>query len=206
MNKYAQLLGVPTTYVFTDIYDLSVEGLKTVARPAIAVLLLFPVGKSEEAKFGEENASSGLYFIKQTISNACGTIGLIHALCNNTDKLCFDKERHLSKFYADTKDMTPEERSKYLEADSAFTETHDELAQQGQTAAPARDEKVDLHFVAFVHHNGGLYELDGRRAAPVHHGATTEDNLLEDSAEIVKKFMARDPDNLNFTVVALAKA
>jgi hypothetical protein len=30
--------------------------------------------------------------------------------------------------------------------------------------------------------------------------------LLEDTAEVVKKFMARDPDNLNFTVVALAKA
>jgi len=80
------------------------------------------------------------------------------------------------------------------------------VAQEGQTEAPPRDARVDLHFVAFVHHNGVLYELDGRRDGPVRHGPTTEDTLLEDSAEVVKKFMQRDPDNLSFTVVALAKA
>ena len=29
---------------------------------------------------------------------------------------------------------------------------------------------------------------------------------LQDTTEVVKKFMARDPESLNFTVVALAKA
>ena len=28
---------------------------------------------------------------------------------------------------------------------------------------------------------------------------------FQDTAEVVKKYMARDPDNLNFTVVALSK-
>lgn len=28
-----------------------------------------------------------MYFLKQTVSNSCGTIGLIHAVANNKDKL-----------------------------------------------------------------------------------------------------------------------
>jgi len=34
-----------------------------------------------------------------------------------------------------------------------------ERLQFGFIQAPARDERVDLHFVAFVHHKGSLYEL-----------------------------------------------
>ncbi len=45
-----------------------------------------------------------------------------------------------------------------------------EAAQQGATAAPAADEEVDLHFIAFVQREGSLYELDGRKAGPINHG------------------------------------
>jgi len=38
------------------------------------------------------------------------------------------------------------------------------------------------------------------------HGDTTPDSLLEDTALVVKEFMARDPTEVNFTVIALAKA
>lgn len=47
-----------------------------------------------------------------------------------------------------------------------------EAAQQGVTAAPSADEEVDLHFIAFVHRDGCLYELDGRKAGPINHGAS----------------------------------
>ena len=30
--------------------------------------------------------------------------------------------------------------------------------------------------------------------------------ISQDTAEVIKKFMARDPDSLNFTVVALSKS
>jgi len=208
MNKYIWKLGVSSEWSFVDVYDIGAEALQSIPRPVVATLLLYPTvlsPESESCLFGSEDQTSGLYFIKQTIGNACGTIGIIHALCNNDEKLGFDREKHLSKFFGDTKDLSPEERGKHLETDEAFGEAHDEVAQEGQTRAPSRDDHVDLHFVAFVHHKGTLYELDGRRNAPVSHGPTTEDTLLEDTAEVVKKFMARDPDNLNFTVVALAK-
>jgi ubiquitin carboxyl-terminal hydrolase L3 len=199
-------LGINDTWQFVDVYDLSADGLQTIPHPVVAALLLFPLAQSESQILGDVDPESGLYFIRQTIGNACGTIGIIHALCNNSEKLRFDADKHLSKFFGETKDLSPEERGKHLESDTTFGEVHEEVAQEGQTQAPPRDEKVDLHFVAFVHHKGTLYELDGRRDGPVNHGPTTEDSLLEDTAEVVKKFMARDPENLNFTVVALAKA
>jgi len=118
----------------------------------------------------------------------------------------YSAEKHLKKFLDSTKGMSPADRGTALEKDQAFGEAHEESAQEGQTQAPSRDEKVDLHFVAFVHQNGGLYELDGRKENPIRHGDTTEDTLLEDTALVVKKFMERDPENLNFTIVALAKA
>ena len=33
-----------------------------------------------------------MYFIRQSIGNACGTIGLIHALLNNANQLGFDSK------------------------------------------------------------------------------------------------------------------
>lgn len=45
--------------------------------------------------------------------------------------------------------------------------------------------------------------LDGRKPAPINHGATTPDSLLNDAARICKEYMERDPNEMRFTVVAL---
>ncbi len=207
MNKYVQALGVPPTWEFTDVYGFDQELLMMVPRPVIAVVLLYPItekAKSKEIGTVEENSS--LYFIKQTIGNACGTIGLIHAVLNNKDILGLSGDMVLPKFLEATKDMSPKERAEYLEKDLAFGAAHKESAQEGQTQAPSLDDEVKNHFVAFVNQAGTLYEFDGRKDGPVNHGETTADTLLEDAAAVVKKFMARDPDSLSFTVVALSKA
>ena len=47
-----------------------------------------------------------------------------------------------------------------LEVDVGISSAHEESAQGGQTEAPSRDKKVDLHFIALVENkDGGLYEL-----------------------------------------------
>ena len=62
---------------------------------------------------------------------------------------------------------------------------------------------MNLHFVALVHREGFLYELDGRRAGPVCHGPTTPATLLSDAAAVAKRFMEHSA-SLSFNMIALA--
>lgn len=208
MNKYVENLGVPGKWQFTDVFGLDVELLMMVPRPVAAVLLLYPLtDKAKATEIGSEEAGNkDMYFIKQTIGNACGTIGIIHSVLNNVERLELAGDKHLLKFLAATREMSPEERAQHLEEDSAFGAAHEDSAQEGQTEAPSLEDSVTGHFVAFVHNNGGLYEMDGRRSGPIRHGNTTPDTLIEDAALVIKQFIARDPDEMNFTVVALAQA
>lgn len=68
-------------------------------------------------------------------------------------------EGHLKTFLEATKNMDPDERATKLEEDHSLSNAHEESAAEGQTEAPDRDEKVDLHFIALVAKDGSLYEL-----------------------------------------------
>uniref|UniRef100_A0A4W4EGD7 Ubiquitin carboxyl-terminal hydrolase n=2 Tax=Electrophorus electricus TaxID=8005 RepID=A0A4W4EGD7_ELEEL len=215
MNQFLRQLGLVPTWQFGDVYGLDPELLSLVPRPVCAVLLLFPVTEKYESFRLEEESkikaqgrdvSSEVYFMRQTIGNACGTIGLIHAVANNQGHLEFEPDSPLKAFIMESSKMSPEEKAIFLEKDESIRVTHESSAQEGQTEAPSLDEKVDLHFIAFVNVGGQLYELDGRKPFPIVHGKTTENSFLEDAAEVCKKFMARDPQELRFTVVALSKA
>ena len=92
MTAYMEKLGMNTAqYSFCDVLSTEDWALEMVPRPVLAVLMLFPITEVEEehrhreaeriAKEGE-SVSSSVFFTKQTISNACGTIGLLHAAGN----------------------------------------------------------------------------------------------------------------------------
>lgn len=97
--------------------------------------------------------------------------------------------------------LSVEERGKLLEADASFTESHQLLALQGQTAAP--EEPVFHHFIALVNVGGRLLELDGRKSFPIEHGATSDETFVADSAAVCEAFIARDPDDVRFNVLAI---
>ncbi|XP_010902671.2 ubiquitin carboxyl-terminal hydrolase isozyme L3 isoform X2 [Esox lucius] len=212
---FLRQLGLLPTWQFGDVYGMDPDLLSMVPRPVCAILLLFPVTEQYESFRLEEEAaikaqgqkvSQDVYFMKQTIGNACGTIGLIHAVANNQHYLEFESDSPLKRFLAESSKLSPEDKATFLENDESIRVTHESSAQEGQTEAPSIDDKVDLHFIAFVNIGGDLYELDGRKPFPVIHGATSEESFLEDATEVCKKFMDRDPGELRFTVVALSKA
>ena len=148
-----------------------------------------------------------LFYMKQYVHNTCGTMALIHSVLNNLDVAEMKDGSVIKNFFDKANPLTPEERGKLFNADTAFVETHQALAAEGQTEAPASDAKVDKHFISFVNVGNELFELDGSlRDCPVSHGTTDADKFLTDAARICKEFMARDPKDPNFTIMAYAKA
>lgn len=211
MNNFLEHLGVPSVYGISDIVSLDDELLQLVPSPVLAVLLLFPVSdKYEEyCKTQEEIASSGdqavdpkVYFMFQTIRNACGTVALIHAVANCADQLDLRPDSIIKKFIDDTKSLSPKERAEFLETCNEISSAHESSAEQGQTEAPNLDDKCNLHFIALVQINSKLYELDGRKTSPILHGTTSQESFLRDAARVCKEYMQRDPENLNFTALS----
>jgi ubiquitin carboxyl-terminal hydrolase L3 len=86
-------LGVTEGEVqFCDVYGLDDELLAMVPQPVLAVIFLYPLtsvdDKVEEydpsatSTTGGKDLSKNVYFTKQTVGNACGTVGVIHAIGN----------------------------------------------------------------------------------------------------------------------------
>lgn len=228
MTKYMHKLGVPSDWEFHDVLGIDEDLLAMVPQPVSAVLLLFPITDASDA-FDEtqrktilekgQEVNKNVYFIKQTVGNACGTIGLIHAVANVKSQMSLEEGKFFAKFLAATADLTAEKRADALEANTDIEEEHQVIAADPNATSRVDDAEnvrenqnkfllppVNLHFICFLNVEGNLYELDGRKSFPINHGPTSADTLLHDSAKIVSQFMARDPEEIRFNIVALAKS
>ncbi|CAL1680412.1 unnamed protein product [Lasius platythorax] len=211
MTKFLHKLGVPKKWSIIDVYSFDSDLLAIIPRPVLAVVLLYPIPaktekteeEKEEVKDTKSDAPDSIYHMKQCISNACGTIALLHSVANNLDAIQLE-DGFLKTFLDQTKELSYTERGEHLENAQGIIDTHMESAQEGQTEAPAEDMEVYYHFVAFIHKDGSLYELDGRKPIPINHGSTTPETLLNDAVRICKEYMERDPTEVRFTAVALA--
>nr|XP_033802755.1 ubiquitin carboxyl-terminal hydrolase isozyme L1 isoform X1 [Geotrypetes seraphini] len=208
LNKVLAKLGVTGSWRFVDVLGLESESLRSVPSPVCALLLLFPLTpqhenfreKQIEGLKGQET-SPKIYFMKQTIGNSCGTVGLIHAVANN--KMELGDSSILKSFLAETSNISPEERASHLEKNEAIQAVHDAVAQEGQCRV---EDGVNFHFIVFINVDGSLYELDGRMPFPVKHGSTSENSLLQDAAKICSQFTSREKGEVRFSAVALSKA
>ncbi|KAJ3193866.1 Ubiquitin carboxyl-terminal hydrolase isozyme L3 [Irineochytrium annulatum] len=191
MNDYIKKLGVDTSkFAFTDVWGLDEDMLAYVPKPVAAVILLFPVTdkydmarKQEEERIrtSGQKVSPKVYFIKQTIANAY--------------------DGPLKRILERGANKTPEERAKLLEEDEDLAAVHAASSHEGQTAAPRLEDDVNLHFVAFAKVDGDIYEFDGNKIAPINHGPAGD--VMTGSAKVIKQFMDREPDEVQFTVIAL---
>lgn len=213
MNAYVERLGFPTSrFAFCDVFSTDDWAVEMVPRPVLAVMMLFPIKEVTERHKEEETAriardgqtvAEEVYYMRQYVGNACGTIGLLHAVGNNVATAPPADGSWLARFFDATRAMDAHGIASYLEEDDELEETHESTAQEGQSEVVM---DVNTHFVAFVEVGGHIYELDGRKEGPVNHGPSSAETLLADACRVVKGFMERDPEELRFTIMALAPA
>ncbi|XP_040567760.1 ubiquitin carboxyl-terminal hydrolase isozyme L3 [Lepeophtheirus salmonis] len=207
MNKFLYQCGMPKKWCVTDVLGLDETLLAMLSTPVLGIMLLYPL-RSDEAiqeSDGKYEDNPNVYFMKQTISNACGTVAMIHCIANNLDTIKVEGG-FLKSFLDQSMNKNAEERALILEHDENVCQSHDEVAREGQSAVPDRQDAVDYHFVALIQKDGVLYELDGRKSGPINRGTTSEDSFVVDAALVCKKYMERDPGNINFSVLALTSA
>jgi ubiquitin carboxyl-terminal hydrolase L3 len=98
MTRLVHDLGLSSRFGFVDVYSISDPDLLAfVPRPALALLLVFPVSESYENARLEEDANledwdkkgeeEDPMWFKQTIRNACGMMGVLHAVANGAREL-----------------------------------------------------------------------------------------------------------------------
>ncbi len=157
MNVYVEKMGLDISkYSFQDVYSTEDWALEMVSRPVVSVIMLYPIKEKTEKYSADEQAkidkdgqivSDNTYFMKQTVGNACGTVGILHAIGNARESLTIAKDSYLDKFFSNTDTMEADEIADYLEADDEIEEVHETAAAEGQSEQP--DEDVDTHFVCF---------------------------------------------------------
>jgi len=210
LTKFLRNGGVPEPWNMTDVFGLDPDLLGMVPQPVKALVLLFPMTDCSE-KFGEERAKelsvsdfpSDLFYTNQTVSNACGTVALLHAVGNNVKETGLKEDGVLSQFYKATAAMSPKEKARFMETCQDLADAHKKHAQEGNaTETPSLKDEVEHHFIAFVHHGGSLWELDGRKPLPLNCGPSKPEDLLQDAAKECQRYMKADPDNMKFSVMA----
>lgn len=208
MNQFLWGLGLPEEEAeCNDVYGLDDELLEMVPKPVLAVLFLYPLTAQSEAERVKDDSvqrdySNKLYFTRQTVGNACGTVGLLHAIGNVTSEIKLREDSFLDRFFKSTANMDPMERAIFLEKDREMEVAHSVAANAGETEAP---DIVDTHFICFSCVDGELYELDGRRSGPISHGPSSPSTLLQDAAKVIKGMIQKNPDSMNFNVIAVSK-
>ncbi|XP_059645708.1 ubiquitin carboxyl-terminal hydrolase 3 [Cornus florida] len=208
MNQYLWGLGLPENEAECyDVYGLDEELLEMVPKPVLAVLFLYPITpQSEEERIQQDGIrkeiSSKVYFMRQTVGNACGTVGLLHGVGNISSEIKLHEGSFLDRFFKSTASMDPMERAVFLERDREMEVAHSVAATAGDTEA---SDNVDTHFICFACVDGELFELDGRRSGPLSHGATSPSSFLQDAAKVIKGMIQKNPDSINFNVIAISK-
>lgn len=214
MNKYLHRLGVSERWKMVDVIGLEGDALNWVPRPVLAVVLLFPLSdeyeqhrRQQETEIMDKGtpAPKDVFHLKQVLSNVCGTIALVHSVANNTHHIELN-DGLLKSYLKDAQGLDASAKGALLENSTAILDAYKDVVNASGVGGQDPNETVNNHFVTFIHKDGSLFELDGRKSFPINHGPATPESLLEDAAKVCREFIAREPDNIGFNVVALVPA
>jgi ubiquitin carboxyl-terminal hydrolase L3 len=246
-NDFARRVGVQGGWAFADVLGLDDDLLSMVPSPCIAVILLFPVteqiARSEMARVraargaltqrGARAVSPSLFFMKQYVGNACGTVAAMHALVNNRQKLKFGADGPLAELVAADEGGSrgSEEEacdgaaspSSASSATSAGGGAHERAGQLGErfgasealmrasetaarlggTAAPERGVDADYHFITFVGGDDGNLYELDGTKPRPINHGPVRLDVLRDAARVIREHFVKAMPGGHFNMMAL---
>ncbi|KAI1423022.1 ubiquitin carboxyl-terminal hydrolase, family 1 [Xylaria sp. FL1777] len=215
-SRLIHLLGAPKSLVFEDV--LSLDEPHLLPRPALALIFIFPTtdcaGTPAMVEPSEkENAlrasNEDIIWFKQTINNACGLYGILHALSNSSARDLLDPSSFIARLIRDCISLPPRDRASAIEDSYELEVAYSSVARQGGSAVPNNaEDEVDFHYVCFVRssQNNHLYELDGDRHGPIDTGVILEpedDLLSKNVVGFVRQYIEQGKRNANYGLMAL---
>lgn len=209
LTDYTKTLGVEeSSFVYAEVFSLDPDMLAILPPDPKALIFLFPVGEKDgplEKRHQDDKPIEGKtpFFIKQYVSNACGTIAVIHSIANNVDSFKIKEGSWLDKYIKSMKDKTPKERGDELQKDDSIQEVHETAATEDDT--PMLEKFDNFHFIAFVPFEGKVWELDGRKPEPICHGEF-EDFFTKVRDVITTQFYPHLKDIMESSMVTICKA
>ncbi|KAI3392812.1 hypothetical protein diail_5161 [Diaporthe ilicicola] len=224
MNALKTKLGLSDDLEFYDVYSLDEpELLSHIPRPAHALLVIIPLTKAWDEERKAEDATKEDYagfgdkepviWFKQTIGNACGSIGLLHSVINGPAKSHILPGSDFEKIRRDAIPLKMADRAQMLHDSEPFEAAHKSVVEIGDTAAPPPEDNrhAGQHFVSFVKEGGHLWELEGSRKGPIDRGVLEEaEDVLSPRAlelgikRVIKLVQAAGIQDLRFSCTALA--
>ncbi|KAK7928654.1 hypothetical protein PG985_005652 [Apiospora marii] len=214
-NQLIISLGARPCLSFEDVLSITEPSL--FPHPAIALILVFPTTEQYENRKAVEDtnfqpcrsSNEHVVWFPQTINNACGLYGVLHALSNGEGRSLLDPSSWLANLLDISSQMSPNERSLVVENSKPLEEAYAAIATQGTSFQPLNaEDEVDFHYICLVRSqsNGHLYELDGDRNGPIDRGDVLrpEDDLLGEGAlAVVREYFRDDQDGIGFSLMAL---
>ena len=86
MNSFIADMGFDTSlYELTDIMSIEPWAFGMIPQPVAAVMMLYPLMDVQKEYHWNEQVTptpDNVWFIQESLDNACGTIGLLHVLLN----------------------------------------------------------------------------------------------------------------------------
>ena len=153
LNEFAYRVGMDRKFAFNDVWGLD-DGLTAmIPRPCYALTLLFkPSDKIREFKSSQqkdiedgkvENSvpQDKLFYMKQYVGNACGTIATLHSIANaGPIRETLAEHSPIRKFFGECEGKNQEQRGHVLEE-------ADYLSEASDTCHQHRNRGKHLHLV-----------------------------------------------------------
>ncbi|KAL8645842.1 MAG: hypothetical protein Q9226_007116 [Calogaya cf. arnoldii] len=214
-------LGGASTLRFIDIWSLDdPDQLAVIPRPVLAYVLVLPtsedyekqkaVASANQIEYADGPDRQNVVFFRQTIHNACGLYGLLHAICNTQREGSIRPDSVLDHLRISANE-NPADATRFLETSKELEDLYRIAAEQGSSSVPNAEDEVDFHYVCFVKGKDGqsLYELDGDLKGPVHRGTlSTQDksSFFDAGINAVKDCVRKDiGGDASFSLMALVE-